>query len=64
VGEQVFEPRSFVISARDSGKFDPNPDALGFELSSASATESTCTTQFPPTHLVREGEVVVKDSLG
>jgi hypothetical protein len=64
VGEQTFEPRSFVIQAVDSGKFSTNPDLIGFELSPQPATEVTCTTQFPQTSQVREGDVVVKDSLG
>ena len=63
-GGRVFEPRSFVITAFDSGKGDPNPDSLGFVLSSAPATDVTCTTQDAPTVPVREGEVVVRDALG
>jgi hypothetical protein len=63
-GGQVFEPRSFVISANDSGKFSTQPDFLGFVLSSQPATDVSCTTQFGPSDVVREGEVVVKDSLG
>jgi hypothetical protein len=64
VGTQTFEPRSFVITALDSGKFSTNPDALGFVLSSAPATDVTCTTSFTQTSPVRDGDVVVKDSLG
>ena len=64
VGEQVFEPRSFVITAIDSGKFNPNPDLIGFELYPLPATDVTCTTSSTQTSPVREGEVVVKDSLG
>ena len=64
VGEQGFEPRSFVITAIDSGKFNPNPDLIGFELSPQPATDVTCTTSSTQTSPVREGEVVVKDSLG
>jgi hypothetical protein len=64
VGGQAFEPRSFVITAIDSGKFSTNPDALGFVLSSAPATDVTCTTSSTQTSPVRDGEVVVKDSLG
>src|SRR5215212_5336046 len=44
VGEQTFEPRSFVITAIDSGKFSPNPDLIGFELSPQPASDVTCTT--------------------
>jgi hypothetical protein len=60
----VFEPRSFVITAVDSGKGNPNPDFIGFVLSPQPATDVTCTTGFTQTSQVREGEVVVKDSLG
>jgi hypothetical protein len=64
VGEQTFEPRSFVITAIDSGKFSPNPDLIGFELSPQPASDVTCTTSSTQTSPVRDGEVVVKDSLG
>jgi hypothetical protein len=60
----VFEPRSFVITAFDNGKFSTQPDFLGFVLSSAPATDVTCTTQGTPASTVRDGEVVVKDALG
>jgi hypothetical protein len=63
-GGQVFEPRSFVITAFDQGKFNPNPDFLGFVLSSQPATDVTCNTQGAPASPVREGDVVVKDALG
>jgi len=63
-GGQVFEPRSFVITAFDQGKFNPNPDFLGFVLSSQPATDVTCNTQGAPQSPVREGDVVVKDALG
>lgn len=61
---QTFEPRSFVIQAFDSGKGNPDPDFIGFVLSQQPATEVTYTTQFPQPSQVREGEDVVKDSLG
>jgi hypothetical protein len=64
VGTQQFEPRSFVITAQDSGKFSTQPDSVGFVLSPQPATDVTCTTQFTQASPVREGEVVVKDSLG
>jgi len=64
VGPQAFEPRSFVIQAEDSGKFSTQPDLIGFVLSPQPATDSTCTTTFTQTSPVREGDVVVKDSLG
>lgn len=64
VGPQELEPRSFVITANDSGKFSTQPDSIGFVLSSQPATDVTCTTQFTNNSTVRDGEVVVKDSLG
>jgi hypothetical protein len=64
VGTQAFEPRSFVITAFDSGKFSTQPDSIGFVLSPQPATDVTCTTQGTQTSPVRDGDVVVKDSLG
>ena len=64
VGTQTFEPRSFVITAIDSGKFSTQPDFIGFVLSPQPATDVTCNTQSTTLDTVREGEVVVKDSLG
>ena len=64
VGTQTFEPRSFVITAFDSGKFSTQPDSIGFVLSPQPATDVTCTTSFTQASPVRDGEVVVKDSLG
>ena len=64
VGTQTFEPRSFVITAFDSGKFSTQPDSLGFVLSPQPATDVTCTTSSTQASPVRDGEVVVKDSLG
>jgi hypothetical protein len=63
-GGQPFEPRSFVITAFDRGKFSPDPDFAGFVLSSAPATEVNCNTQGAPVAPVREGDVVVRDALG
>jgi hypothetical protein len=63
-GGQVFQPRSFLITANDSGKFSTQPDVLGFIISPQPATDVTCNSQFGPSDVVREGEVVVKDSLG
>jgi hypothetical protein len=63
VGGQVFEPRSFVISAVDSGRGSPDPDLIGFVLSPQPATDVSCNTQ-TSLDRVREGDVVVKDSLG
>jgi hypothetical protein len=60
----VFQPRSFIITAQDSGRGSPNPDFLGFVVSSEPVTDVTCNTQASPQDLVREGDVVVKDSLG
>jgi hypothetical protein len=62
-GGVAFEPRSFVITAFDQGKFSTNPDFLGFVLSSAPATDQTCYTQGAGSFVVRDGEVVVKDAL-
>jgi hypothetical protein len=62
-GGQVFEPRSFVITAFDQGKFSTQPDFLGFVLSSEPATDQTCYTQGAGSFVVRDGEVVVKDAL-
>jgi hypothetical protein len=65
VGTQpAFEPRSFIITTQDSGKGNPNPDFLGYTLSPTVATDQTCYTQFIQQDVVRDGEVVVKDSLG
>jgi hypothetical protein len=64
VGTQpAFEPRSFLITAQDSGKGISNPDLIGFQLSPQPATDFTCNGQ-TTTDIVRDGEVVVKDSLG
>jgi hypothetical protein len=64
VGGQTFEPRSFQIDAFDTGKFSTTPDSIGFVLSEQPATDVSCTTQGVPRSQVRDGEVVVKDSLG
>jgi hypothetical protein len=64
VGEQTFEPRSFEITALDRGRGDPNADLISFVLSSAPATDVSCNTPVSSLDEVREGDVVVKDSLG
>jgi hypothetical protein len=65
VGPQAFEPRSFLIQAQDFGRSGrPQHDVIGFKLSPEPATDATCTTEFTQTSQVREGEVVIKDSLG
>jgi hypothetical protein len=66
-GTRTITPRSFVITAVDSGKFSTQPDLLGFVLLAPPPsffTDDLCTTQDAPTSVVRDGEVVVKDSLG
>src|SRR5215213_6620330 len=45
VGGQTYEPRSFVITAVDSGRGSPNPDYIGYKLSADVATDQTCYTQ-------------------
>ena len=63
VGGQTYEPRSFVITAYDSGRGTTNPDYIGYVLSSEPATDQTCYTQSAPLNVVRDGEVVVQDAL-
>src|SRR5215218_6709121 len=61
VGGQTYEPRSFVITAFDGGR--DNPDYIGYVLSADVATAQTCYTQNALTNAVRDGEVVVDDAL-
>jgi len=63
VGGQTYEPRSFVITAYDSGGNYTNPDYIGYVLSPDVATDQTCYTQSASTSEVRDGEVVVQDAL-
>src|SRR5215212_3916973 len=63
VGGQTYEPRSFVITAYDSGRGTTNPDYIGYVLSADVATDQTCYTQSASTSEVRDGEVVVQDAL-
>jgi hypothetical protein len=62
-GRGTYEPRSFVITAVDSGKGSPNPDYIGYVLSADVATDQTCYTQSAPYDVVRDGDVVVQDAL-
>ena len=62
-GQPSYEPRSFVITAVDNGKFSTQPDYIGYVLSPDLATDQTCYTQSAPLNVVRDGEVVVQDAL-
>jgi hypothetical protein len=62
-GRGTYEPLSFKITAFDTGKSDPNPDLIAFELSPQPATADSCNTPLSPLDPVRDGEVVVEDAL-
>ena len=63
VGGQTYQPRSFVITAYDSGGNYTTPDYIGYELSPDVATSQTCYTENAQYSVVRDGEVVVQDAL-